>query len=74
MQWLDAIAFALLIGSQFGAVIFVSTKRERLYARPEERIERPEAVKLPSDSGRGPTAPADSETRLAQPERPLRAA
>jgi hypothetical protein len=74
MHWLEAAAFALIVGAQLGAVIFVSSKRAGLYARPEEPVEQQEAGKFPSDPARAPTALTDSETSLEQPQRPLRAA
>jgi hypothetical protein len=38
---LGALAFALLIGGQFLAVIFVTSKRDTIFANPNERADRP---------------------------------
>jgi hypothetical protein len=38
---LAALAFALLIGGQFLAVIVVSSKRNTIYANPNERVSQP---------------------------------
>ncbi len=43
MDWLEAVAFALFIGAQFSAAIFVSGRREYLdpqYQRPSSREAR----------------------------------
>lgn len=38
---LGALAFALLIGGQFLAVIVVASKRDTIFANPNERVDPP---------------------------------
>jgi hypothetical protein len=62
MHWLEASAFALLIGAQFAAAIFVVARRHSLYGLdPSAESEGPAALA----PGRGSTPPSNRSPTTA---------
>lgn len=45
---LSALAFAVLIGAQFLAVIFLISRRHSIYARPDDPVEVSRTVLTPT--------------------------